>query len=81
MTLITNMIRNQSLSGQVITFKGEVPPINLPQLFNNKKLFSHNITWKINIKKILSKDCFVKFITDKEYYVSVKIFILLIGMM
>ncbi|PKY27732.1 hypothetical protein RhiirB3_443561 [Rhizophagus irregularis] len=52
---------NQSSSEKAITFKGEMPSIGFPKLFNNKKLSSHFITWKINIKKILSEECFVKF--------------------
>ncbi|PKK79037.1 hypothetical protein RhiirC2_860864 [Rhizophagus irregularis] len=52
---------NQSSSEKAITFKGEMPSIGFPKLFNNKKLSSHFITWKINIKKLLSEECFVKF--------------------
>ncbi|RIA87515.1 hypothetical protein C1645_740073 [Glomus cerebriforme] len=56
---------SNSLSGQVLSFENEVLPIKLPKLFNNI-VYNDSITWKINVKKILYKECFLKFIIVKE---------------
>ena len=48
----------------MLSFKDEVCII-LPKLFNNVIEFTiYYIIWKINLKEILSEDCFVKFIVD-----------------
>ncbi|RIA80999.1 hypothetical protein C1645_791467 [Glomus cerebriforme] len=51
---------SNSLSGQVLSFEDKVLPIKLPKLCNNA-IYNVSITWKINVKKILSKECFLKF--------------------
>ncbi|RIA88923.1 hypothetical protein C1645_806542 [Glomus cerebriforme] len=66
---------SNSLSGNVLSFGNEVlPTINLPKFYidsfpNNTDI---NIIWKINVKKILSKHCFVKFIVTKGHSIKVK---------
>ncbi|EXX50670.1 uncharacterized protein OCT59_016439 [Rhizophagus irregularis] len=53
-----------SLSGLVLSFKNEKLRLDLPILMN----FGVGILiCKMNIKKILSKDCFIKFINNDEY--------------
>ncbi|PKK66540.1 TPR-like protein [Rhizophagus irregularis] len=53
-----------SLSGLVLSFKNEKLRLDLPILMN----FGVGIlTCKMNIKKILNKDCFIKFINNDEY--------------
>ncbi|CAB4407548.1 unnamed protein product [Rhizophagus irregularis] len=57
-----------SLSEKIISSKNEELYLNLPMLYFN---CSYRIIWKINVKKILNKDCFIKFIiksTDSEQY-------------
>ncbi|RIA85903.1 hypothetical protein C1645_830132, partial [Glomus cerebriforme] len=51
-----------SLSGQVLCSKNEEFRLDLPVLYS----IYYNIMWKINVKKILSKDCFIKFIVFKD---------------
>ena len=53
--------QKSSLLGQVFCFKDEEYNLNLPR-FSNALINNHYIVWKINIKKISSKNCFVKFI-------------------
>ncbi|RIA88911.1 hypothetical protein C1645_825584 [Glomus cerebriforme] len=59
---------SNSLSGQVLSFEDEVLPINLPMLWKNISIpLDMYITWKINVIKILFKECFLKFIiTGKD---------------
>jgi len=54
----------------VLSFKDEVFPINLPKLVNPCETSSHFVIWKINVKEVLSKDCFVKFIITEGNDVS-----------
>ncbi|CAG8609650.1 17077_t:CDS:2 [Funneliformis caledonium] len=55
------MIDSNSLSGQVLSFNDEVIPIILPKL-GSSRFISCYVTWKINVEKLLSKDCYVEFI-------------------
>ncbi|CAI2197190.1 17299_t:CDS:2, partial [Funneliformis geosporum] len=56
---------SNSLSNQVLSFKDEVLPVILPKLFDNViRFFLYYVTWKINVKKLLSKDCYVEFIVE-----------------
>ncbi|RIA86375.1 hypothetical protein C1645_740892 [Glomus cerebriforme] len=59
---------SNSLSGQILSFKDrssfhlKLP--NISSIFKDDNSFSsYYIIWKINIKKLISKNCFVKFIT------------------
>ncbi|PKC15822.1 hypothetical protein RhiirA5_407728 [Rhizophagus irregularis] len=57
-----------SLSGKIISSKNEELYLNLPMLYFE---WRDGIIWKINVKEILNKDCFIKFIiksTDSEQY-------------
>ncbi|EXX52772.1 hypothetical protein RirG_250060 [Rhizophagus irregularis DAOM 197198w] len=57
-----------SLSEKIINSKNEELHLNLPRL--HFKLWDYGIIWKINVKEILNKDCFIKFIiksTDSEW--------------
>ena len=50
----------------MLSFKDEVSTIiSLPVLYNTYNMDSHFITWKINVKEILSKDCFIKFVISE----------------
>ncbi|PKC02216.1 hypothetical protein RhiirA5_454560 [Rhizophagus irregularis] len=64
---------SNSLLGQVLSFKDESLPISLPKLTDTHEISSYFITWKINVKEILSKNCFIKFVIvegkDKMDYV------------
>ncbi|PKC15840.1 hypothetical protein RhiirA5_481971 [Rhizophagus irregularis] len=53
----------KSLSGQILSFEGKAFSFNLPNLRINLR---HYAIWKINVKKILSKDCSIKFIINHE---------------
>ncbi|CAB5189584.1 unnamed protein product [Rhizophagus irregularis] len=53
---------SNSLLGQVLSFKDESLPISLPKLTDTHEISSYFITWKINVKEILSKNCFIKFV-------------------
>ncbi|PKY53589.1 hypothetical protein RhiirA4_499290 [Rhizophagus irregularis] len=53
----------KSLSGQILSFEGKAFSFNLPNLRIN---WRHYAIWKINVKKILSKDCSIKFIINHE---------------
>ncbi|RIA88526.1 hypothetical protein C1645_806747 [Glomus cerebriforme] len=63
---------SNSLSGNVLSFKDEAFDLILPIMSINI-FYGGYILWKINIKKILSRECFVKFIIksneeeEKEY--------------
>ena len=48
-----------SLSEKIISSKNEELYLNLPMLYFNKY---GGIIWKINVKEVLNKDCFIKFI-------------------
>jgi hypothetical protein len=48
-----------SLSEKIISSKNEELYLNLPMLYFD---LSYYIIWKINVKEILNKDCFIKFI-------------------
>ncbi len=64
------------MSGKVLSFKDKVLPIVLPKLFDHVSPFHCYITWKINVKEVLSEDCFVELIVETdERYVSYIIFI------
>ncbi|GBC33886.2 hypothetical protein GLOIN_2v1871094 [Rhizophagus irregularis DAOM 181602=DAOM 197198] len=52
---------SNSLSGQVFCFKDDVFYLNLPKLTNDFTKDFHYVAWKINVKKILSQNAFVKF--------------------
>ncbi|PKY44307.1 TPR-like protein [Rhizophagus irregularis] len=52
---------SNSLSGQVFCFKDDVFYLNLPKLTNDFTKDFHYVSWKINVKKILSQNAFVKF--------------------
>ncbi|CAG8633922.1 759_t:CDS:2 [Funneliformis caledonium] len=54
-------IDTNSLSGQVLSFNDEIIPIILPKL-GSTRFISCYVTWKINVEKLLSKDCYVEFI-------------------
>ncbi|CAB5180634.1 unnamed protein product [Rhizophagus irregularis] len=57
-----------SLSDKIISSKNEELYLNLPMLYFN---WDSVVIWKINVKEILNKDCFIKFIiksTDSEQY-------------
>ncbi|CAB4410031.1 unnamed protein product [Rhizophagus irregularis] len=57
-----------SLSEKIISSKNEELYLNLPMLYFGKYF---GMFWKINVKEILNKDCFIKFIiksTDYEQY-------------
>ncbi|CAB5378937.1 unnamed protein product [Rhizophagus irregularis] len=57
-----------SLSEKIISSKNEELYLNLPMLYFN---WGSSVIWKINVKEILNKDCFIKFIiksTDSEQY-------------
>ena len=54
------------MSGQILSFKGEALNLNLPRLSTSMGYLY--VIWKINVKKILSEDCFIKFVI--EYKVS-----------
>ncbi|GBB84806.1 hypothetical protein RclHR1_11380004 [Rhizophagus clarus] len=51
-----------SLLGQVFRFKNEAFYLDLPKLTNDFANDFHYVVWKINVKRILSKNCFVKFL-------------------
>ncbi|GBB87969.1 hypothetical protein RclHR1_14480002 [Rhizophagus clarus] len=51
-----------SLSEKVLCFKNEAYRLNLPKLINDFTKDFHYVIWKINVKKILFKDCFVSFL-------------------
>ncbi|PKY53590.1 TPR-like protein [Rhizophagus irregularis] len=51
-----------SLSGQILSSEGEAFSFNLPELCIH---WQHYVIWKINVKKILSKDCSIKFIIKR----------------
>ncbi|GES80282.1 hypothetical protein GLOIN_2v1871094 [Rhizophagus clarus] len=57
---------SNSFSGQVLCLKNEAYHLNLPKLTNDFKKGFYYVVWKINVKKILSKDCFVKFLIIME---------------
>ena len=61
--------KNLSLSGQVLSFNGEAFNLSLPRFFDIGD-YKHYVVWKINIKKILSEDCFIKFVFKDGYAVS-----------
>ncbi|RGB31318.1 hypothetical protein C1646_817368 [Rhizophagus diaphanus] len=52
-----------SLSGQVLSFESKAFSFNLPKLYIC--YWMHCIIWKINVEKILSKDCSIKFIIKR----------------
>ncbi|RIA94068.1 hypothetical protein C1645_735093 [Glomus cerebriforme] len=52
-----------SLSGQVLCSKNGEFRFDVHELDN----YFHDIIWKINVKKILSEDCFIKFIVKHKY--------------
>ncbi|CAB5204606.1 unnamed protein product [Rhizophagus irregularis] len=57
-----------SLSEKIISSKNEELYLNLPMLYFR---WRDRIIWKINVKEILNKDCFIKFIiksTDSGQY-------------
>jgi hypothetical protein len=68
----------------VLSFKDESLPISLPKLTDTHEISSYFITWKINVKEILSKNCFIKFVIVEGKDVSLltveksSIFVLLI---
>ncbi|PKB95998.1 TPR-like protein [Rhizophagus irregularis] len=56
-----------SLSEKIISSKNEDLHLNLPNLYFEKYT---GIIWKINVKEILNKDCFIKFVIksiNKQY--------------
>ncbi|GBC18385.2 hypothetical protein GLOIN_2v1836285 [Rhizophagus irregularis DAOM 181602=DAOM 197198] len=55
-----------SLSGLVMCSKNEKLRLDLPIIYNNS---AHLLIYKINVKKILSKNCFIKFsiYNDNKY--------------
>ncbi|PKC58907.1 hypothetical protein RhiirA1_470265 [Rhizophagus irregularis] len=53
-----------SLSEKIISSKNEELYLNLPMLYFN---WCSNVIWKINVKEILNKDCFIKFIIKSTY--------------
>ncbi|EXX64152.1 hypothetical protein GLOIN_2v1837326 [Rhizophagus irregularis DAOM 181602=DAOM 197198] len=55
-----------SLSGLVMSSKNENLHLVLP-ILKNCHYFNDYLICKINVKKILSKDCFIKFIPDDNY--------------
>ncbi|PKY62225.1 hypothetical protein RhiirA4_488344, partial [Rhizophagus irregularis] len=57
-----------SLSEKIISSKNEELYLNSPMLYFKR---CDRIIWKINVKKILNKDCFIKFViksTDSRQY-------------
>ncbi|GET57317.1 hypothetical protein GLOIN_2v1525759 [Rhizophagus irregularis DAOM 181602=DAOM 197198] len=54
-----------SLSEKIISSKNEELYLNLPMLYFQMKCYG--IIWKINVKEILNKDCFIKFIIKGTY--------------
>ncbi|RIA84922.1 hypothetical protein C1645_831583 [Glomus cerebriforme] len=52
-----------SLSGQILSFKNDY--LSLPKFYNMFPSGNYNIVWKINIEKIFSEDCYVKFIVKQ----------------
>ncbi|CAB4411712.1 unnamed protein product [Rhizophagus irregularis] len=53
-----------SLSEKIISSKNEELYLNLPMLNFDRNDY---IIWKINVKAILNKDCFIKFIIKSTY--------------
>ena len=49
----------------MLTFKEEVFNLSLPE-FYIKLCGYYSVIWKINVKKIISADCFVKFIVKEK---------------
>ncbi|GBC07944.1 hypothetical protein RclHR1_00780024 [Rhizophagus clarus] len=63
------IIATNSLSGRILSFKDRTFSFNLPKLPKLPQFFTHwrCVIWKINVKKIIvSKECFIKFITKQE---------------
>ena|ERR1043165_4051053 len=57
------IFKKSSLSGHVLSFKGKAFDLDVPKISNIfQESDNYYIVWKINIKKILSADCHVKFI-------------------
>ncbi|CAB4404292.1 unnamed protein product [Rhizophagus irregularis] len=54
-----------SLSGLVLSSKNENLHLDLPKL---KRIYNDYLICKMNVKKILSEDCFIKFINYQEEY-------------
>jgi hypothetical protein len=55
------MFNNLSFTGYVLSFKNEAFNLSLPKFLLSFINMSYWIIWKINIKKLLSKTCFIKF--------------------
>ncbi|GET51114.1 hypothetical protein GLOIN_2v1698910 [Rhizophagus irregularis DAOM 181602=DAOM 197198] len=53
-----------NLSEKIISSKNEELYLNFPMLNFDR----HYIIWKINVKEILNKDCFIKFIIYSKRY-------------
>ncbi|GET57319.1 hypothetical protein GLOIN_2v1765455 [Rhizophagus irregularis DAOM 181602=DAOM 197198] len=53
-----------SLSEKIISSKNKELHLNLPMLYFKRY---NRIIWKINVKKILNKDCFIKFTIECTY--------------
>ncbi|GBC06598.1 hypothetical protein RclHR1_06950004 [Rhizophagus clarus] len=58
-----------SLSGQILSFEDKAFSFTLPKFH----MFKSCIVWKINVKKIRSKDCFIKFIIKQDACSKVQI--------
>ncbi|PKY61473.1 hypothetical protein RhiirA4_486511 [Rhizophagus irregularis] len=52
-----------SLSEKIISSKNEDLYLNFPMLYFGR---SYRIIWKINVKEVLNKDCFIKFIIKRS---------------
>jgi hypothetical protein len=60
---INHKFNKLSLLGQVLCSKNGKIHLHLPIVLEHNKYdkYFDYVIWKINIKKILSKDCFIKF--------------------
>ena len=63
------------MSGQVLSFKDKVPKLDLPALSSYKS----NCFIKMNVKKIISKNCFIKFRVEVsfKYFKNILCYIIL----
>ncbi|PKC02280.1 TPR-like protein [Rhizophagus irregularis] len=60
--------RESYLNGRTLSPKGNylsLPEFSIADMLSVKKVF-YDIIWKINIKKIISSNCFIRFIVEKK---------------
>ncbi|GBC49363.2 hypothetical protein GLOIN_2v808915 [Rhizophagus irregularis DAOM 181602=DAOM 197198] len=60
--------RESYLNGRILSLKGiylSLPEFSIADMPSVKNAF-YDIIWKINIKKIISSDCFIKFIVERK---------------